>query len=146
MRPSIVAAAAVGWLVFLLVAPVSPAPISALAYALASFVCHQLPARSFHYGLVQLPVCARCTGIYTGAAIGSVLFAINMPRIAALSRRAVLLASSAPVAITVALEWAGAWAPGNVIRAVTGLILGVAAAFVVVGAAAAARTERVIVE
>lgn len=136
MRPSAVAAAAMAWFAFLLVAPVAPAPMSAAAYALASLVCHQLPTRSFHYGLVQLPVCARCTGIYAGAAVGSALFAFNLPRVAALSPRTVLLASGVPVAMTVALEWAGAWAPGNAVRALTGVILGIAAAFVVVGAAA----------
>lgn len=136
VRPPAIAAAAAAWFVFLLVAPVAPAPISALAYALGSLVCHQLPARSFHYGLVQLPVCARCAGIYAGAAFGSALVATNLPRMAALSPRTVLLASSVPLALTVALEWAGAWAPGNAIRALTGVILGVAAAFVVVGAAA----------
>ena len=35
----------------------------------ASLVCHQLPARSFHLWMPSLPVCARCTGIYLGAAI-----------------------------------------------------------------------------
>lgn len=141
MRPSIVASAAAAWFVLLLVAPVSPAPVSALTYALASLVCHQLPARSFHYGLVQLPVCARCIGIYGGAAVGSMIFAICRPRLAAVSPRAMLVAGSLPVAITVALEWSGAWAPGNVIRALTGLVLGIAAAFVVVGAAATLHYE-----
>src|SRR5438552_2016659 len=38
-------------------------------YAIGSLVCHQLPERSFHLESVPLPVCARCTGIYAGAAI-----------------------------------------------------------------------------
>ena len=36
-------------------------------YAIGHVVCHQLPARSFHLWGAQLPVCARCTGIYAGA-------------------------------------------------------------------------------
>jgi uncharacterized membrane protein len=135
VRPSLVALAAIAWFVFLLIAPVSAAPIAAAAYALGSLVCHQFPTRSFHYGAVQLPVCARCIGIYGGAAIGAVVFAARADRLGAASPRAVLLASCVPVIVTVALEWAGAWAPGNVIRALTGVVLGVAAAFVVVGAA-----------
>ena len=38
------------------------------AYAVGSVVCHQLPERSFHLWIAQMPVCARCTGIYFGAA------------------------------------------------------------------------------
>ena len=37
-------------------------------YAIGSLICHQLPERSFHLWGAQLPVCARCTGIYAGAA------------------------------------------------------------------------------
>jgi uncharacterized membrane protein len=136
VRPSLVAIAAVAWLLFLLAAPLSAAPIAAAAYAVGSLVCHQFPTRSFHYGAVQLPVCARCIGIYGGAAVASVVFAARARNLGAASPRTVLVASAAPMAITVALEWAGAWAPGNVIRALTGVVLGSAAAFVVVGAAA----------
>jgi uncharacterized membrane protein len=44
-------------------------------------VCHQLPARTFHYGLDALPICARCTGIYVGLLAGLVyLIAANRKR------------------------------------------------------------------
>jgi uncharacterized membrane protein len=33
-------------------------------------ICHQIPERSFHLGGHQLPLCARCTGIYMGALAG----------------------------------------------------------------------------
>jgi uncharacterized membrane protein len=134
----LVAAAATAWLAFLLAAPIAPAPVAAVAYAVASLICHQLPARSFHYGAVQLPVCARCIGIYSGAAIGAVVYAGRRARIVPFSPRAVLLAGAVPLAITVVLESAGAWAPGNAVRAITGVVVGVAAAFVV-GEATAGR-------
>src|SRR5207249_7857568 len=38
-------------------------------YGIGGIVCHQLPERSFHLWAAQLPVCARCTGIYAGAAV-----------------------------------------------------------------------------
>ena len=38
-------------------------------YAIGSLVCHQLPDRSWRLWTAQMPVCARCTGIYFGAAI-----------------------------------------------------------------------------
>jgi uncharacterized membrane protein len=131
-----VAAAAVAWFLFLVAAPVAPAPLAAAAYALASLVCHQMPTRSFHYGAVQLPVCARCIGLYGGAAIGAIVFAAEERRLGALSPRGALIAGALPVIVTVALEQAHAWAPGNVIRAMTGIVLGLAAAFVVVGVVA----------
>lgn len=32
----------------------------------SKFLCHRIPERSFHYKNHQFPVCARCTGFYTG--------------------------------------------------------------------------------
>jgi len=132
----LVATAAAAWFAFLLVAPIAPPAVAAIAYGLASLVCHQIPARSFHYGAVQLPVCARCIGIYGGAAAGALLFANAPTRAGSTSGRTALLAGAVPVAASVALEWSGTWAPGNGIRALTGVVLGLAAASVVIGAAA----------
>jgi uncharacterized membrane protein len=36
-------------------------------------ICHQIPERSFHMHGEQLPLCARCTGIYMGALAGFTL-------------------------------------------------------------------------
>ncbi len=36
-------------------------------------ICHQIPERSFHIAGHQLPLCARCTGIYMGAMVGFTL-------------------------------------------------------------------------
>ncbi len=33
-------------------------------------VCHQIPARTIHLAGQALPLCARCSGIYVGAAVG----------------------------------------------------------------------------
>ncbi len=41
-------------------------PINNLIYRIASFVCHQHPESTFIAGGNLLPLCARCTGIYTG--------------------------------------------------------------------------------
>jgi uncharacterized membrane protein len=42
--------------------------VDAIGYA----VCHRISERSFHIGDRQLPLCARCTGMYLGAMIGLV--------------------------------------------------------------------------
>ena len=65
------AALAIGWLGLLIAGPVAPTPIATLLYAIGSVICHQRPERSFHLDAVQLPVCARCLGIYVGAAAGT---------------------------------------------------------------------------
>src|SRR5918994_6016912 len=44
--------------------------IVAFAYAAGSMICHQLPDRSFFIDGRQLPVCARCTGLYISGAVG----------------------------------------------------------------------------
>ncbi len=37
------------------------------------FACHRRPDRSFFWKGKQFPVCARCTGLYLGYAVGVVL-------------------------------------------------------------------------
>ena len=55
-----------------LLSPLWPVPsldkLDAVGYA----VCHRLPGHSFHLAGRQLPLCARCTGIFTGALLGFV--------------------------------------------------------------------------
>jgi hypothetical protein len=46
-------------------------------YSMGRVVCHQLPVRSFRLWGAALPVCARCTGIYAGAALAAfVMFGV----------------------------------------------------------------------
>ena len=128
-----------------LTAPVLPGWWSALVYAGASLVCHQRPDRSFEWGAAQFAVCARCTGIYVGAAVASVAAACLGTRAAPcdfLGRgpgtRMVLMAGAAPTIATVVAEVAGGWATSDYTRFVAGLPLG--ASVVVVLAAAVAMT------
>ncbi len=41
-------------------------------YGIGSLICHQLPERSYRLWTAQMPVCARCAGIYFGAAIAAI--------------------------------------------------------------------------
>jgi len=54
----------VGW--FLNTPPGLTGKVDAIGYA----VCHRIPERSFHVGDYQLPLCARCSGMYLGAMVG----------------------------------------------------------------------------
>jgi uncharacterized membrane protein len=109
-------------------------------YAIGHIVCHQLPARSFHLWGASLPVCARCTGIYVGAAAASIVIALA-PRPSTEARflrssakvdtRLVLLLATAPTAITVLFEWSTGVTPANWIRALAGVPLGAAVAWAI---------------
>src|SRR6185295_1848536 len=74
LRPAFVAATVVWALLLALVpflagrphATTIGAALILAVYAVGSVICHQLPERSFHLWAAQLPVCARCTGIYAG--------------------------------------------------------------------------------
>ncbi len=50
----------------------SPAGLLGKADAIGYAVCHRIDVRSFHMGERQLPLCARCTGMYLGAMLGLV--------------------------------------------------------------------------
>ena len=69
-------AASIAWAMLLVAVPfvASGAHLSSIAaatvvavYGIGSLVCHQLPQRSYRLWSAQMPVCARCAGIYAGA-------------------------------------------------------------------------------
>ena len=100
----------------------------------ASFVCHQIPARSFHLWGAQLPVCARCTGIYVGAATAALLtLSRGTPKALVSSPALALSVAAAPTIATLVIEWTTG-ASSNWVRASAGLPLGAAAAWVVIAA------------
>jgi uncharacterized membrane protein len=128
--PVVFAVLAIGWLALLIVAPVAPTPVATWLYAIGGFICHQRSERSFHIEAAQLPVCARCLGIYAGAAIGTVwrLVPGSDPGVGA---RAALMVSVSPTLVTLVLEWT-VWPGSNVVRAMAGVPIGLAAAFVLI--------------
>lgn len=122
-------------------------------YAVGGLVCHQLPERSFHLWAAQLPVCARCTGLYLGAALAAAVAvrfearageaSASGPSAGADARdagRLALAAAVSPTALTLAYEWSTGSAPANAIRAAAGFLLGAVAAWLVVREAPHERT------
>jgi uncharacterized membrane protein len=114
--------------------------VSAAVYQIGALVCHQRPERSFHVWGAQLPVCARCAGIYAGAALVAVA-ALSAPpdhepfRLARDARRTLLFAAL-PTAVTLIAEWTTGQMPGNWIRAAAGFPLGATIAWVLVSTSA----------
>src|SRR2546425_11660592 len=47
---------------------------AASIYKAFSFVCHQIPERSFHLAGHQFGVCSRCTGLYAGFAAAALVY------------------------------------------------------------------------
>jgi hypothetical protein len=118
------------------------------AYAIGHVICHQLPERSFHLWAAALPVCARCTGIYVGAAIvaawafiGGRLGRPGRGRgeaggpspmgVSPQTARMLLTAAVLPTAATLVYEWTTGHMPANAIRAMAGLPIGAAVAWIV---------------
>lgn len=137
------AIASLVWLMMIFAAPAAArraAAGSPLAFAgstiylAGSIICHQQARRSFHLDGIQLPVCARCTGIYAAAPFG-LLCAWLFRRRAGSRRDAAhdparwrtwLIAAALPTAITVLFEWvSGTMVPGPV-RAAAGVPIGFA--------------------
>lgn len=106
---------------------------AAFAYSAGAVVCHQLPERSFVLAGRQLPVCARCTGLYVGVALGLVgwlaarrmraWFAIAEPRRVLMA----LLMAAVPTAVSWATGMLEIWDGTNWTRAVLALPLGITA-------------------
>lgn len=126
----LVTAAALGWALVVLLAPLLAASAGTavgLVYAVGALVCHQLSDRSFHVAGAQLPVCARCTGLYVGAAAGLLLWTLRLGVARPWPRThvaALLVGAAAPTALTVATALVGWGDPANGWRAALALPLG----------------------
>jgi hypothetical protein len=128
--------------------------LSLFVYLTGSLLCHQLPERSFHLWGAQMPVCARCTGIYAGAAIAAVIATLTarvvrrtssgpQRRFFGAAQRATreagsratlgLAVAALPTVVTLVYEWTTGQTPANWIRAVAGAPIGVVAAWIVCG-------------
>jgi len=116
--------------------------IVSFAYAVGSVICHQLPERSFFIDGRQLPVCARCTGLYVSGAVGllgwiAVKFGRGWRGIPVPPRTALAIVSGAvmPTAISYVTGVTGVWDGSNLTRAALAVPLGVAAGAVVAAVA-----------
>lgn len=106
----------------------STPPLLPLVFAIEhgfSLVCHQHPDRCFWILGAPVAVCARCFGIYLGAAIGLLL---RTSRTVALR---LLVVASSLNALDVATELAGLHGNWTIVRFALGMMLGVAGALLI---------------
>jgi uncharacterized membrane protein len=108
--------------------------IPALGFALQrgfSLVCHQQPERSFFLFGGSVAVCARCLGIYLGAAVGLLL---RVPRRIAMQFLIVAVAANAVDWVAEIVGLHGNW---MIVRFALGVVSGTAATMLI-----AASSER----
>jgi uncharacterized membrane protein len=111
-------------------------------FALGGLICHQRPERSFFLDGHQLPVCARCTGLYqsgAGGFAGWLLVKLGrrwtpLPFEPRLARRVALM-SVLPTAFSVATGILGVWDGSNVTRAMLAIPFGACAGTIVAAVA-----------
>jgi uncharacterized membrane protein len=96
-----------------------------LIYFIFSPLCHQISERSFHIFGFQLAVCSRCTGIYLGLFIGTILypliFSIKRQRIPSFK---LFILFSFPMGLDVIGNILNLWISSGIIRFLTGFIFG----------------------
>jgi len=120
------ALAACLWLTAIVMTP-------SLVFPVGRYICHQRPERSFFVGGKQLPICARCTGLYAGAALAALLVLfVAAPLTSARARRLLALAA-VPTGLTWSAEFMGLSHFANGTRFMAALPLGFTAAWLVLG-------------
>jgi len=112
----------------------TPPGILGKADAIGFAVCHRIGDRSFHIDQRQLPMCARCTGMYLGAIVGLAYQFLKYPRRSLLPPRKILF-----ILGLITLIWGGdgfnsylhlfpnapgVYEPNNILRLLTGTGMG----------------------
>ena len=131
---AIVAAIAIAILAAIIGAPLIQAsghPAFAFKiYRAFSFVCHQIPERSFHLYGNKFAVCSRCTGIYAGIGMATLAYPLTRSLKRTDTPRLIwLFLAAAPLAIDWFLGYFSIWENNHVSRFATGFLLGAVAIF-----------------
>lgn len=95
-----------------------------LVYSAGDRLCHQKAERSFFINGNQMPFCSRCTAIWLGLALGLGFMVFYRVK---LNERfvVVILLGLVPIGIDGSGQLLGLWESTNVIRVITGLLIGV---------------------
>lgn len=95
---------------------------------MGSAVCHQMAERSLLFDGMQMPLCARCTGIYTGVFFAFCFFFLkkrmNNGKPFSVPQAFLTAASILPVGIDGVGSYLGFWESSQFLRILTGSIVG----------------------
>lgn len=135
----VLVAAALLWVAALLLAPLAIASRqggfslgAAVVYTAGGRVCHQRSERCFRIRGRPMPVCARCTGLYAGAALAGPLALFLAAGLSSRRARLAVALAALPTVISWGIEFAGLAHPSNSVRAIAALPLGFAVAWLVI--------------
>jgi len=95
-----------------------------LSRKLFSHVCMQIPEHTFVCGNFVFPVCARCTGIYSGLFLGSLSITLHLFSRGLFSNKYSIALFAAPIAIHVGVTFLHLFAYSLWIAYLTGIIFG----------------------
>ena len=97
-------------------------------YRTFSYLCHQIPERSFFLAGHPFAVCTRCFGLYSGFATAALLYPlVRSLRSTATPSRKWLFLAAAPMAIDFSIEFFGLGHNTHFSRFATGALLGAVA-------------------
>jgi len=127
------------WVFLIVIAPVAQAndltSVSSPIYSFCSYICHQIPARSYFFDNQPFAVCSRCFGIYLGLFFGFVLYPFLRPfEEGEPLPRFWLFLAMIPMLVDWSLGFFEIWENTHFSRFLTGSILGTACAVFIVPA------------
>ena len=131
---AITATIAVALVTMIVAAPLAQASqhqqFASAIYKTFSFVCHQIPERSFHLAGYKFGVCSRCTGLYSGFALAALIY----PLVRSLRQTETpsivwLFLAAVPLVIDFSLGYFSIWQNNHASRFATGALLGSVAVF-----------------
>ena len=101
-------------------------------YRSFSYLCHQIPERSFFIAGHPFAVCSRCFGLYAGFATAAVFYPlVKSLRSSDTPARKWLILAAVPMAIDFSVEFFGVGHNSHFSRFATGAIIGAVAVFYV---------------
>jgi uncharacterized membrane protein len=102
-------------------------------YKAFSFVCHQIPERSFHLAGNKFAVCSRCTGLYSGFAAAVLAYPVARSlRNTATPSILWLILAALPLAIDFSLGYFNIWANTQASRFATAALFSATTVFYIV--------------